>query len=158
MKAATRSWSRTTAQVLAGVWALALILWPVPSNLRSWDSQGDGPRQTASAGEGLYKSELTEANFGLLGVRFYESMGTRRSWNIRSEFAELHRQEKNYAFMKRVDADFFAINSGNVVHTKSDYGRSYFGKRMVELEGNVIVNSAKGYRFLMNNECVTHLK
>ncbi len=146
MKSTPPSRSRMVAQVLAAFWGLSLILWPVPSNVGS----SDGERDTASTGEGLYKSELTEANFGLLGVRFYESSGTRRSWNIRSEFAELHRQDKNYAFMKTVDADFFALNSGNIVHTKSDYGRSYFGKRMVELEGNVIVNSAKGYRFLMN--------
>ncbi len=140
-------WRAKVSYGAAGLWTFALVLWPVPSNLRSGL---EGERLTASAGEGLYKSQLTQANFGLLGVRFYESIDGAPSWNIRSEFAELHRQKENYAFMKTVNADFFSGASRNVVRTQSDYGRSHFGKRLVELEGNVIVQSEKGYRFTMD--------
>ncbi len=131
----------------AFLWVLAVFLWPVPTNLRL---QHEVEPQAASAGEGLYKSELTEANFGLLGVRFFESNQGQRSWKIRSDFAELHRSKGNYAYMKGVNADFFSDNSDNVIRTKSDYGRSHFDRRLVELEGNVVVRSQRGYRFLMN--------
>ncbi len=140
-------WRTRVTYGAAALWTFALVLWPVPSNLRSGR---DGERLTASAGEGLYKSDLTQANFGLLGVRFFESNEGQPSWNIRAEFAELHRQKENYAFMKTVNADFFSGASRNVVRTQSDYGRSHFNKRLVELEGNVIVQSEKGYRFMMD--------
>ncbi len=104
-------------------------------------------RQTEN-GEGLYKSSLTRANFGLLGVRFYESVAGRKRWNIRSRFAEMHRKE-NYAFLEEVNADFFAEKTGNVVVTRSDYGRSLIDKNMVDLEGNVVIRSKRGYRFNM---------
>jgi LPS export ABC transporter protein LptC/lipopolysaccharide transport protein LptA len=126
-------------------WTIAVVLWPIPINLRL---AREPEMHAVSSGEGLYKSDLTQANFGLLGVRFFESNGAVKSWAIRSEFAELHRQKENYAFMKNVDADFFS-QSGNVVHTKSDYGRCHFAKHQVELEGNVMVTSQQGYRFTM---------
>lgn len=131
------------------LWTGALWLWPLPANL---PADADPARLTASYGEGLYKSQLTEANSGLLGVRFFESFEGQKNWNIRSEFAELHRDQKNYAYLRNVDADFYSGGTGkNVVHTKSDFGRSYLNKRRVELEGNVIVRSQKGYRFMMDS-------
>jgi lipopolysaccharide transport protein LptA/LPS export ABC transporter protein LptC len=129
------------------LWIVGIIVWPNPTNIRL-DHGND--LKNAAAGEGLYKSELTEAGFGLLGVRFFESTAGKPSWNIRSEFAELHRKQGNYAFMKKVTADFFAGQSGNTIHTISDYGRSHFDTRVVELEGNVVVRSHQGYRFTMN--------
>jgi LPS export ABC transporter protein LptC/lipopolysaccharide transport protein LptA len=124
-------------------WFIVVLLWPMDSN-RS-------PRATEPTGGGsrLYQSSLTKANFGLLGVDFYETAEGRKHWNIRSEFAELHRKD-NYAFLKQVDADFFAQTTGNVVNTTSDYGRSWLEKRMVHLEGNVLIRSRQGYLFAMN--------
>jgi LPS export ABC transporter protein LptC/lipopolysaccharide transport protein LptA len=129
------------------LWTLGIVLWPTPSNLRL--EQGTESR-LSSAGEGLYKADLTEAGSGLLGVRLYETADGKPSWNIRSKFAELHRKQSNYAFMREVTADFFAGQSGNIVQTASDYGRSYFESRLVELEGNVVVQSQQGYRFTMD--------
>ncbi|MBY0370639.1 LPS export ABC transporter periplasmic protein LptC [bacterium] len=128
------------------LWGTGLLFWPLPANL-----PGDpAARLTASYGEGLYKSDLTEANSGLLGARFFESFEGKKSWDIHSQFAELHRNEKKFADLRKVDADFYSSNSGNVVHTKSDFGQSYFDKRFVTLEGNVVVNSHMGYRFSMD--------
>jgi LPS export ABC transporter protein LptC/lipopolysaccharide transport protein LptA len=138
-------WVNKFRHTPAALWVVAVVLWPVPTNLRLGR---EVETHAVPSGEGLYKSDLTQANFGLLGVRFFESNGADRSWNIRSEFAELHRAKENYAFMKNVDADFFS-QTGNVVHTKSDYGRCHFDKHQVELEGNVVVTSQQGYRFTM---------
>ncbi len=128
------------------LWLVAVVLWPVPANVRMGQ---DAEMHATNDREGLYKSEITQAGFGLLGARFYESIGTKKSWMVRSEFAELHHQKENYAFMKNVTADFFAALSGNVVHTQSDYGRCHFGRHLMELEGNVAVTSKQGYRFTM---------
>lgn len=103
----------------------------------------------SNTGEGLYKSPLTSANFGLLGVQFYETNDGKKHWNIRSKFAELHRKE-NYAYLQTVDADFYAERTGNVVNAKGDYGRSWIEKRLVALEGNVRVHSKQGYLFTMD--------
>lgn len=100
-------------------------------------------------GEGLYKSVSTKANFGLAGVRYYESAQGRKHWHIESRFAELHRKE-NYAFLTEVLAEFFAKNTGNTVVTKSDYGRSWNDKNLIELEGHVKIESKKGYLFEMD--------
>jgi LPS export ABC transporter protein LptC len=129
------------------LWGVSVFLWPNPSNVRL---QREAEYRPVSVGEGLYKSELTKASSGLLGARFFESFEGRPSWNIRSEFAELHRQKDSYAFMKQVTADFFSGPKGNTIKTLSDYGRSHFDKRLVELEGNVVVRSQQGYRFTMD--------
>ena len=130
---------------LAGVWGLALVVWPIGTNHLSVHEDS---RQVAS-GESLYKSQLTTANFGLLGVQFYESNDGVRRWNIRSHFAELHRKE-NYAFQQQVEAEFYASLTGNIVFTKSDFGKSYLDKNQIELEGNVAVRSRRGYLFTMD--------
>ena len=96
------------------------------------------------------KDPLTPANFGLLGVRFYESSNNLRRWNIEADFAELHRTE-NYVFLKRVAADFQAGRTGNVVHTVSDEGRSALNRNAVDLQGNVKVRSHSGYVFTMSS-------
>lgn len=126
------------------VWIALLWFWPRETN----ELSGDSPLEK-SLGEGLYKSSLTEANFGLLGVDFYETSRGKKHWNIRSEFAELHRKE-NYAFMKVVTAKFYSANSGNVVRADSDYGRSWFERDEVHLEGNVLVKSQRGFEFTMD--------
>lgn len=137
---------KTALYGLVAIWILTVVLWPTPSNVASIREFGD-PRQ--ATGEGLYKASLTGANFGLLGVQVFETNDGKKHWNIRSRFAELHRKE-NYAFMKEVDADFFAEKTGNVVTTKSDYGRSLIEKNLVELEGNVAIRSKRGYLFTMD--------
>ena len=104
---------------------------------------------TESAEEHLYEAPLTEAPFGLLGVNFYESLEGKKRWNIRSQFAELHRKE-DYAFMKGVDADFFSDKTGNIVETRSDYGRSQLERQKVELDGRVTIKSHRGYLFEMD--------
>jgi LPS export ABC transporter protein LptC/lipopolysaccharide transport protein LptA len=129
--------------LLATAWFIVVLLWPLESN-RSRPSEAGG-----HADEGLYQSNLTKANFGLLGVDFYETAEGKKHWNIRSDFAELHRKD-NYAFLKQVDADFFAEKTGNLVNTTSDYGRSWLDKRLVHLEGNVLIRSRQGYLFAMN--------
>ena len=126
-------------------WAIGVVFWPEPSDVGTLREES---RQNAS-GEDLYKASLTKANFGLLGVRFYETSEGKKRWVINSRFAELHRKE-NYAFMQEVDALFFAAKTGNMVTTKSDYGRSWTDKRLVELEGNVSVRSKRGYLFTMD--------
>lgn len=100
-------------------------------------------------GEGLYKSISTKANFGLMGLRYYESAAGRKHWHIESKFAELHRKD-NYAFLNEVTAQFFAKNTGNTVTTLSQYGRSWSDKNLIELEGDVRIQSKKGYLFEMD--------
>lgn len=124
-------------------WFLTVALWPLPSNLPTREEP-----KSASL-EGLYKSPLTTANFGLLGVQFFETNDGKKHWNIRAQFAELHRKE-NYAYLQAVDADFYAERTGNVVNAKSEYGRSWIEKRLVALEGNVKVRSKQGYLFTMD--------
>lgn len=127
---------------LSAIWAAGLLVWPRPTNLAS-DSVVPLSRR-----EGLYKSTLTEANLGLLGVRFYESFEGKKRWKIESEFAELHRSE-NLAFMRGVNALFFVASSGNEVVTVSDFGRSFMDKHEIELYGNVAIRSKQGYEFTM---------
>lgn len=98
----------------------------------------------------LYKPALTRANFGMLGFRLYETKEGHRNWKIQSEFAEFHRKE-NYTHMQWVDAEFYAQKSSNVVHTKSQYGRSLMNQERVELEGNVAIRSKRGYLFTMDS-------
>lgn len=126
-------------------WFALVVFWPVPSDIKP--NPAESKRQ--QTGEGLYKSPLTTANFGLLGVRFYETSEQKKHWFIHSRFAELHRKE-NYAFMQDVNTEFYAEKTGNVVFTKSDYGRSLIEKHLVELEGNVSIRSKRGYLFSMD--------
>jgi len=129
------------------LWTLALLIWPSSVNpIKELDASE--PRQFKT-GEGLYKSVSTKANLGLVGVRYYEASQGRKHWHIESQFAELHRKE-NYAFLTEVTAKFFAKNTGNVVLTQSNYGRSWNDKNLIELEGNVRIESKKGYLFEMD--------
>jgi len=100
-------------------------------------------------GEGLYKSVSTKANFGLMGLKYYESVGGKKHWYIESKYAELHRKE-NYAFLTEVMAQFFAKSTGNTVTTLSQYGRSWNDKNLIELEGDVRIHSKNGYLFEMD--------
>lgn len=137
--------SKPAALALTAAWFALLVLWPKPSNqMLARESV-----EEENTGEGLYKSKITNANFGLLGVQFYESNQDVKRWHILSNFAELHRKE-NYAFLKEVTANFFAVKTGNAVVTKSDYGRSWTEKDLVELEGNISIESKKGYYFTMD--------
>lgn len=95
------------------------------------------------------KEPLTHANFGLLGVRFYESSRNSKRWEIQSDFAELHRSE-NYLFLKSVTASFYAERTGNTIRTTSDHGSSFLDKNEVTLEGHVKIVSRSGYEFLLN--------
>lgn len=92
---------------------------------------------------------LTTANFGLLGVEFFESSNNSKRWNIRSDFAEIHRSE-NSIYLKQVKADFYAERTKNVIHSVSDHGRSALDKNEVILMGNVFIRSRTGYEFKMN--------
>ena len=47
-------------------------------------------------------------------------------------------------------ASFFSETTQNNIFSKSDYGRSWTERNMVELEGNVSIQSSKGYLFSMN--------
>jgi LPS export ABC transporter protein LptC len=132
--------------VLSTLWALLLLVWPSSTHQPSGEESRTPESKT---GEGLYKSVSTKANFGLAGVRYYESSQGVKHWHIESKFAELHRKE-NYAFLTDVKAEFFAKNTGNVVTTKSDYGRSWDDKNIIELEGHVTIQSKKGYLFEMD--------
>ena len=133
--------------VLSGLWIALLVMWPLNSNVGPKDSDRDDPHLRSE--EGLYKSTLTRAPFGMLGVNFFESDNGKKRWNIRSKFAELHRKE-NYAHLQEVNADFFAEKTGNMVQTKSNYGRSHIDKHLVELEGDVSIKSRRGYLFEMD--------
>lgn len=127
--------------VLAVVWGLLILFWPVSSD------RPQAPEKTSPpVGEGLYKTSRTKANFGLQGVRFFESTLNKPRWDIESKFAELHRKE-NYAFLHDVISNFYAEATGNVVSTKSDYGRCQLDSSEVFLEGNVVVKSRRGYLF-----------
>jgi len=139
------SWKNLALRVAPVLWALLVTLWPKPSELPP--AQANVRR--GGVGEGLYKAAETKANFGLLGVNFYESNNGQRRWHIESEQAELHRKE-NYAAFQTVMAEFFAERTGNVVLTKSDAGQAWTDKSRVELQGNVSVESQKGYLFTMN--------
>ncbi|MBI4404937.1 MAG: LPS export ABC transporter periplasmic protein LptC [Deltaproteobacteria bacterium] len=127
---------------VGALWACALVMWPRQANRLTLL---DNAQQTQAAGEGLYKSSLTQANFGMLGFHLYDTNENKKHWNIRSKFAELHRKE-NYAFMQEVIAEFFA-KTGNVVETRSKFGRSMLDKEIVELEEDVSIQSHKGYLF-----------
>ncbi len=126
-------------------WFILVAIWPTRTNVPA-----DAKDRKESSHEGLYKSQLTTANFGLLGVRFYESNNNQRKWNIEAKFGELHRKE-NYAYLQDVTTYFFSDKTNNVVTTTSDYGRSWTNKNLVELEGNVMVRSRKGYLFSMDH-------
>jgi LPS export ABC transporter protein LptC/lipopolysaccharide transport protein LptA len=130
--------------ILAIAWFTIVALWPV--EVEDVSPSSANPEQSSE--EGLYRASITEAPFGLLGVNFFESTFGRKRWNIRSKFAELHRKD-NYAFMKAVDADFFAEKTGNIIQTRSDYGRSQLDKQVVELDGKVTIKSRRGYIFEM---------
>lgn len=130
---------------LLTVWFLLVWLWPAASP----DSNSDKEKDEVPTQEDLYRSNLTQANFGLLGVRFFESQDGEPQWEINSDFAELHRAE-NYAFLKKVKANFSSAATQNKISSESDYGRSWTDKNKIELEGNVSVQSSKGYIFLMN--------
>jgi LPS export ABC transporter protein LptC/lipopolysaccharide transport protein LptA len=129
----------------AALWACLLVFWPENSNVTD-NSEDSG----ATFGEELYKSSITTANFGMLGVNFYESEAGNKRWNIRTKFAELHRKE-NYSFMRYVDADFFSTNTKNIIRTKSNFGRSYMDKNRIELTGDVSIHSRRGYLFEMQH-------
>jgi len=139
------NWKKFSLYGLAALWGALIVVWPLPSNHVTVD---DDIRQVVS-GQSLYKSQLTTANFGLLGVQFYESNEGAKRWNIRSNFAELHRKE-NYAYLQAVDAEFYASRTGNTVYTKSEYGRSYLDRNQVDLEGHVTIRSRRGYLFTMD--------
>lgn len=141
----TLTQSKNIYYLFIGSWFFLVLLWPKPSNVSSVLTDADEPQ----SGEGLYKSKITDANFGLLGVDFFESNDGVKRWHIRSKFAELHRKD-NYAYLQQVTTEFFAEKTGNVVFTKSDYGRSWTDKNYVELEGNVSIQSKRGYLFTMN--------
>src|SRR5580765_4248159 len=130
-KGVSVTWAKALLYLLAGGWVIGIVLWPKSSNLTPFL---ENPHERG-AGEGLYKASLTSANFGLLGVHFYESTAGKKHWEIRSRFAELHRKE-NYVYLQHVDAEFFAQKTGNVVFTKSDYGRSQIDQNIIDLEGN----------------------
>jgi LPS export ABC transporter protein LptC/lipopolysaccharide transport protein LptA len=130
---------------LAGLWFLIVLFWPRSSNVVT--NRNEAPQSLTQ--EDLYRSALTNANFGLLGVRFYESLEGKPRWKIESKFAELHRKD-NYTFLKTVLANFFSENTQNQIVTKSDYGRAWNEKNYIELEGNVSIESGKGYLFEMN--------
>lgn len=130
-----------------GLWFLLVLLWPRSSNDFSKMEQS---APSSLSQEELYRSTITDANFGLLGLRFYESVEGQPRWKIESQFAELHRKE-NYLFLKSVSADFFSEATQNKILTQSDYGRSWTEKNYVELDGNVSIKSGKGYLFWMEH-------
>lgn len=138
-----KNMNRTHAIFCAALfsWIGVILLWPRPFSQSESSS-------LVSQGSGLYGTSLTQANFGLLGVDFYESQAGKKRWKISSEFGELHRKE-NYAFMKQVSAVFFAEANQNEVYTKSDFGRSYLNRDAVELEGHIEIHSKQGYLFQM---------
>lgn len=132
--------------VALSTWFLLVWLWPIESQDVSIEENITNlPPQ-----EDLYRSDLTQANLGLLGVRFYESQDGKPRWEINSKFAELHRKE-NYAFLKTVTAHFFSETNQNNITSKSDYGRSWTDKNRIELDGNVEIQSTQGYLFWMNH-------
>ncbi len=134
---------------LAAVWVALVVLWPRRSDITPPPTAENTSQASLESEEGLYEAPLTEAPFGLLGVNFYESTDGVKRWNIRSKFAELHRKD-SYAFMKEVDADFFASTTGNQIVTRSNYGRSQMEKQKVELDGDVSIKSRRGYLFEMD--------
>ena len=130
--------------LLGGCWFLIVLCIPFRVNVSHPIAL-----HASNSGEGLYKSALTAANFGLLGVDFYESFENHKRWRIHSQFVELDRKE-NRAFMKQVNSFFFAEKTGNEVETKSDYGRSEIDKQQIWLEGNVSIQSKQGFLFTMD--------
>lgn len=140
------SFSKRRILILSGCWAIVVLSWPTSTHRPNAEEPTSSGQKT---GEGLYKSVSTKANFGLAGVRYYESSQGVKHWHIESKFAELHRKE-NYAFLTEVMAEFFAKNTGNIVTTHSDYGRSWNDKNTIELEGHVTIQSKKGYLFEMD--------
>ncbi len=93
--------TRRPMAALAFIWAAIILFWPLPSNKTS-DRED---LRMAAAGEGLYKASPSSAQFGILGFNFYETKEGKKSWYIRSNLAELHRNE-NYAFLQDVTAEF----------------------------------------------------
>jgi LPS export ABC transporter protein LptC/lipopolysaccharide transport protein LptA len=136
--------ARLTKWSLVGLWVIGIVFWPDATD----NDSALEVTANLSPGESLYKADLTATNFGLLGVHFFESADNRRNWDIRSKFAELNRKD-DYFYLQQVNSDFYGRDTGNIIHTTSDFGRSYLGRNFVELEGNVQVVSAQGYEFRM---------
>jgi LPS export ABC transporter protein LptC/lipopolysaccharide transport protein LptA len=143
MKVLTLTSKHMTTLLLAA-WVGIVVLWPERTDNEIVQNQ----TPALTSGESLYKADLTKTNFGLLGVHFYESSENKPKWDIRSRFAELNRRE-DYFYLQQVNAEFFGRESGNVIRTVSDYGRSYLSRNFIELEGNVVVVSSQGYEFRM---------
>ena len=140
----SRAMNRAMLSVSTAIWFCLVAFWPKQANVPS--TPFDRP---PAAGEGLFKSSLTSANSGLLDVHFLETANGKKHWSIRSRFAELHRRE-NVAYLRDVDAEFFAARTGNIIRTRSDQGRSLVDQQVVELEGKVSIESKKGYQFTMS--------
>ncbi len=127
----------------SALWLLAL--WFVPVAV-------DKPQSVSTADQSaeLYVSQATKANFGMLKARFYETLADKSRWKIQSEFAELHRRE-DYTYLKTVIAEFTSMKSGNVIRTRSDYGRSYLSRKVIDMNGDVRITSKQGYLFRMES-------
>ncbi len=137
---------RKIAYLSSALVLAVLFFWARSGNQTASIPEPAAPR---SAEEAQFATQLANAPFGLLGVRFYESFEGKKRWNIQSRFAELHRKE-NYAFLEDVAADFFSEKTGNRIQTKSKYGRSRIDQQKIDLEGNVSIHSKRGYLFEMD--------
>lgn len=128
---------------LATGMAWAATLWWIPRPVER--PVAPPARSGASEPASQFRSPLTDASLGMLGFHLFETKEGRPYWNLKSRFAELQRQS-NYAFMQSIEGQFFS-QSGNVVTTTGDSGRSELEERWVELEGNVAIRSRQGYLF-----------
>lgn len=137
---------RRIAYLSSALVLVVLFFWVRSGKQTAPSSEPAAPQ---SAEEAQFATQLANAPFGLLGVRFYESFEGKKRWNIQSRFAELHRKE-NYAFLEDVAADFFSEKTGNRIQTKSKYGRSRIDQQKIDLEGNVSIHSKRGYLFEMD--------
>lgn len=135
---------KALAGILLTVFGGFLIGFPSPCNEPTLAESYLG-HQTKSA-ENLYQSKHTKAAFGMSKVHFLESQGNKPSWEIKSEFGELYRKE-NYAFLTIVDVLFFSDKTGNKIKSRSQHGTAYLSKNEIALEGNVQIESQKGYLF-----------
>jgi len=126
---------------IACLWAFTVVFWP-----RQGDPSGHDDSERQGSGERLYQSGSTRAGLGLTGARFYQSNDGKKRWSIESKFAELY-QTENTAFMEHVTARFFSERTGNVITTKSRYGRSLVDREQVELTGGVSIRPPQGYLF-----------